>query len=71
MTRRPTLASRVFLWLLDRACLHTHEACWKFNGLFPDGEASVCEKSRWHFDSHMFDRESAVLDKWKDGNPYG
>ena len=71
MTRRPTLAGRVFLWLLDRACLHTHEACWKFGGIMHSGiEARVCEKPRWHWDSHAYDTESAVREKWKGGNPY-
>lgn len=69
--RRPTLLGRLFLRLLDQAYLHTTEPCWKYNGLFPNGEASVCEKPRWHWDSHMFDRESAVLEARKDGNPHG
>lgn len=67
--RRPTSLGRLFLWLLDQAYLHTTEPCFKYNGRFPDGEANVCEKPRWHFDSHMSDRESAVLQRWKNGNP--
>ena len=68
--RRPTLPGRLFLWILDQAYLHTSEPCWKYGGQFTDREVRVCYKPRWHWDSHTFDRQSAVTEQWKNGNPH-
>ncbi len=41
-------------WALDFAGFHTHELCWKYGGTNADGTVRVCDKPRWHADSHTF-----------------
>lgn len=56
LRRSPTLLGRAFLALLDRACLHTTELCRAYGGPGPDNTARVCDKPRWHWDSHRYGR---------------
>lgn len=54
MSRRPTLVGRLFLWLLDQAYLHTTEPCRAYGGTMLDGRVRMCDKTRWHWDSHTY-----------------
>lgn len=54
--RRPTLIGRVFFWLLDQAHLHTRELCRSYGGPAPEGSVRLCERPRWHWDSHAYGR---------------
>ena len=55
-----TPIGRVFLWLLDQACLHTTEMCRAYGGQSSDGMPRVCDKPRWHWDSHTYEREDVA-----------
>lgn len=55
-----TWRGRILLWFLDRATLHTIEPCNAYGGTFSDGTPRVCEKPRWHWDSHTYDRQETV-----------
>lgn len=54
------LWSRLFLWLLDQAGLHTTEVCLAYCGQFADGTPRVCGKPRWHWGSHRYERLDVV-----------
>lgn len=53
-----TLAGRLFLWFLDRACPHTTQLCLAYGGPGPDGSSRLCDKPRWHYDSHAYGRHT-------------
>lgn len=54
------LLNLILFWALEKAEFHTRELCWKYGGTRADGKVRVCEKSRWHTDSHAFN--------WTEGN---
>jgi hypothetical protein len=51
-----TFSGRLFLWFLDRACLHTTQLCLAYGGPGPNGSSRLCDKHRWHYDSHAYGR---------------
>jgi hypothetical protein len=46
---------RLWFWVLDHLSADTWELCNAWGGSGPDGSVRLCDKHRWHIDSHTYE----------------